>query len=67
MNQTPFNPDRTEVRQWIRRVIGGAIGDLQGELQALDWTFRCPDAAHLLVDTEEPKNSQIYKRGDRIA
>ena len=63
---SPFNPDRTEVRQWIRRVIGGAIGDLQGELQALDWTHSgAPMRAHLLVDTEEPKNSQIYKRGDR--
>ena len=63
---SPFNPDRTEVRQWIRRVIAGAIGDLQGELQALDWTHSgAPMRAHLLVDVEEPKNSKIYKRGDK--
>lgn len=65
-SDSPFNPARTEVRQWIRRVIGGAIGDLQGELQALDWTHSgAPMRAHLLVDTKEPKNSQIYKRGDK--
>ena len=63
---SPFNPDRTEVRRWIRRVIGGRIGDLQGEMQALDWEHSgAPMRAHLLVDTEKPKNSQIYKRGDK--
>jgi len=62
---SPFNPDRAEVRVWIRRVIGGKIGDLQGEMQALDWTHPgAPMRAHLLVDTEEPENSRIYKRGD---
>ena len=63
---SPFNPDRTEVRQWIRRVIGGRIGDLEGEMQELDWTHPgAPMRAHMLVDTEEPKNSPIYKRGDK--
>ncbi len=62
---SPFNPDRAEVRVWIRRVIGGKIGDLEGEIQALDWTHPgAPMRAHLLVDVEEPENSRIYKRGD---
>lgn len=62
---SPFNPSRDDVEKWIRRVIGGKVGDLMGELQALDWTHPgAPIRAHILEDIAEPKDSPIYKRGD---
>lgn len=62
---TPLNPDREAVAQWIRRRIGGKVGDLKDELQTLDWTHPgAPVRAHVLEDIDSPKNSSVYKRGD---
>ncbi|MCB1120424.1 MAG: DUF1549 domain-containing protein [Verrucomicrobiae bacterium] len=62
---SPLNPDRDDVATWIRRKIGGVIGELSGEMTALAWTHPgSPMRAHILADVEKPKNSPIYKRGD---
>lgn len=63
---TPGNPDREDISVWIRRKIGGETGDLQGELQELDWSH--PGAAiraHTLADVDKPKSSAVYLRGNR--
>lgn len=63
---SPGNPDRKDISVWIRRKIGGAIGGLQGELQALDWTHPgAPIRAHILADVEKPKSSAVYLRGNK--
>ena len=63
---TPLNPDREAIAVWIRRKIGAETGDIQGEIQELDWTHPgAPIRAHILADVENPKSSAIYLRGNK--
>ncbi len=63
---TPLNPDREEIAEWIGRRIRADSGELKRELQALDWTHQgAPIRAHVLEDVSNPKNSSIYKRGNK--
>ncbi len=63
---TPLNPDREAIAVWIRRKIGAETGEIQGEIQELDWTHPgAPIRAHILADVENPKSSAIYLRGNK--
>ena len=65
---TPLNPDLELVKVWLRTKIREPdnAGNIMKELEAVEWTHPgTPYRAHVISDAEEPKDSPVYKRGNR--
>lgn len=65
---SPLNPDLDLVKVWLRTKIREPdnAGNLMKELEAIEWTHPgTPFRAHVIADGEDPKDSPVYKRGNR--
>ena len=66
--ESPLNPDRELMRTvWLARKIREPqnAGDIMKERDVLEWDHPgTPYRAHVVKDTDDPKDSPIYKRGN---
>ncbi len=63
---SPLNPERSVVREWVSREIRQKTDPIARKQEVIEWTHPgTPFRAHVIKDVDEPKNSKVYKRGDK--